>query len=313
MVASALHCTVMVHRIKVKYLKRTIWRIYGNCPAFSYAKITITVCADDSVFFSYSIPLPELECEHFYLACSKFVGGYFANWRIQVWAQVLSAVAAIHHIIREAMFCPAYGSMAWTYWLFVMVLNLLSSMPLKRDQWLLKWTLIGWFALAQVLLKFYLLHPFCSPIFRTYHSSELILILYIWNSIFHSFNHSAIQDTAWAIPAPAIVLVMKFKEFVNLAIQSIYSRNVLWAQIWLRLMKSKRLTMKSRKRWTLQRNSVKRIKKLLSMNSIRMSIQSLWNQKFVDFSQTDCMHIRLWTRLWTNDLDSGKNNVYEID
>lgn len=46
MVASAWHCMVMVHRIKVNCLKHTIWRFYGNCPAFSYAKITIMVCAD---------------------------------------------------------------------------------------------------------------------------------------------------------------------------------------------------------------------------------------------------------------------------
>lgn len=54
MVASVLHCMVMVHRIKVKYLKHTIWRIYGNCHAFLYAKITITVrtYADaDGIFF----------------------------------------------------------------------------------------------------------------------------------------------------------------------------------------------------------------------------------------------------------------------
>lgn len=49
MVASVLHCMAMVHRIKVNCLKHTIWRIYGNCRAFSYAKITITVCADDAV------------------------------------------------------------------------------------------------------------------------------------------------------------------------------------------------------------------------------------------------------------------------
>lgn len=61
MVASASHCMAMVHRIKVKYLKHTIWRIYGNCPAFSYAKITITVCADDSLFLLSSSRVPGLK------------------------------------------------------------------------------------------------------------------------------------------------------------------------------------------------------------------------------------------------------------
>lgn len=43
MVAFAWHCTVMVHRIKVKYLKHTTWLICGNCHAFLYVKIINTV------------------------------------------------------------------------------------------------------------------------------------------------------------------------------------------------------------------------------------------------------------------------------